>query len=363
MNEQQELQQETQPAILFENRYVITKATLKEWEKIAFKFMPFTRLVLIALNSVTLLATVWCFYYGVVSGRYIYYICSVIMGGTLVRSVLMFFFEYHFRYKRVMKMTNGEKWEATFRFTDTHIEVNDCNASSSRPYGQVLYVRDLDGCFLFYTDDGNYFIRKDSFTVGEADEFGEFLLSKCCEEKPLMTGRRFRMRAVRPLSWLIVITVFLGVIFIPLSLDMLGIIDRGARGTAFEQLSVARESELHIATVEIPDGAVTFCAELPDTIHADLYRRSGDRYRWTKGHNYSLTYLVGHNKYDYLYSGELFEDDDMAFAVGGAVVLYSVAEKEWWDNLVSDSVKEQYTTAEFELGTGEFVLYYRIGEK
>jgi hypothetical protein len=225
------------------------------------------------------------------------------------------------------------------------------------PYDRFIYISEDEKRFFLLRDNDITTVYKDAFTIGEAAGFGEFIRRKASEKKPLLTKRQSNFRTFRQSILLYVLLTVLCFIFVP------NIWRPNIRLDTLEQQMIKRGYDVQVLeTIELQGGAVVLAVSGIDTVEAVLLRKLGNQYSIADTHTYHITEVVNYNK-QWSAAHGIFEsqDDLLTFAAADWRVVYGVAEAAWWNsNQLSDNVKQRYTVVEFELGAGEFILYYRI---
>jgi hypothetical protein len=123
-----------------------------------------------------------------------------------------------------------------------------------------------------------------------------------------------------------------------------------------EEVAVSRywhEGITPIATIEIPmpggNSAIVFGTDGVDEIRANLFHRlPRGGYFPHGGFTRSLTES---NTYA-----------NWSVVLDGVSVYYGIADFQWWSDNISEAERVEYSVVEFQVETGEYVLWYRVCE-
>jgi hypothetical protein len=256
----------------------------------------------------------------------------------------------HRTFKHTAKEYGLEKLELRFRFYDECFEVKDFESVTTVSYDRIRYIDEVEDHYRLWIEDNiGYILYKNAFTTGYSEHFKIFILKNGFKTRPIFTKARQNLQLLKKHIPSIVLPVFLILVFVSAIPKNTGTLEHIIEGLS--------DDEQHIATVELPGGAVIFTArEAGDRIGAGLFRESRKRYIYVDGHEYHLSDVVEYNK-----SGtRLFEDSGLFLGGGGWAVYYGVGDHSWWHYIVSAETRERYTTSVFQLGADYFVLYYRV---
>ena len=202
--------------IQFENQYEITKKLVKSWNKLSQKrsakhriWMNFlAKIGIVVLATLTLLSI--CF-----SGSQL---------SVLLFSLLMLLFIFYLvgpaitfkvQSKRFSQVTGEAKWIQTICFGE-NIEIKNGNTTTTYSYYKIRFIDENDECFYLFISIGLrlsiFHIYKNSFSVGNADEFSAFIKEQCTKQEPFWTKRELNKRVRKKLRPLIALWIAFAVI-------------------------------------------------------------------------------------------------------------------------------------------------------
>jgi hypothetical protein len=343
---------------IFESRFELTKPMFREWERRLGKLNPYLFRMTLVRNVIQFVALAAWLILWRVTGEwgclYVVAVLAVVLFLDLTQGAR--------RADSVFKsLKEDEKpWIRAFVFREDLVSISKGDSLTTFSYDQFYLIKELDDGFYLYHGTGVFIVPKDSFTVGSAGDFGEFIRGRCTDVFTEKETRRFFLKASLPVlilpAVLIAIMLFLGIRLADSPMI------RGS-GSSVEQLIASWEGEQQlIAIAEIDGGAAIFFVEphRVDDIVAVLLRETNGRYSWVDGYSYSLTLFVEDNRSAW---GVPEEEggDFLTFAAGSQAVVFGVGEVPWWDALPANT-RAQYTSQHFRHGSGEFVLYYRVIE-
>jgi len=244
----------------------------------------------------------------------------------------------------------------TCRFRQDGFEINEYNVTMNFSYDQVRCVHENRKYFYLWFVKKYIVVNKDTFTIGNSDDFDLFIRKRCSEKQPLLTLHQLSLYSLKKSR--IPIIIFSLLCFCLLWASWWLMLTQNQE--PLERVLAAYQTHHNvqiIASEELPGGAVVFGVEEVDTIFASLYRKTGSRYIKVHSHSYSITGLVNWTNNN----NKLFEssDDLLTFLGGEWNIVFGVADLRWWNNHLPDVVKSKYSTVEFWSGTRNFVLYYR----
>lgn len=327
--------------IQFENQYEFTKSLLKNWYKMSQKRDGKYRIWLAGCLAVS------CILIAFIIKELIFYIFALIYVLWFIYGLVRPFIMPGRQLKHFSQITGESKWFQIIQFGE-NIEVQSGNSIVKYSYGRIRFIEENDTCFCLWINTNIMLtIYKDSFSVGNANEFCTFIEEKCSEQEPLWTKRELNKRILKkslPPSIVLIImpliTLFLH--FMPLS------------NTISQVTNTYWENRIEtIASVELSNGAVAFGTDGADEIHAMLLLKSGNNYNYVSAHSYSITSIDNYNRA----SDTLFQSEEFSYS---ATIVYGVADMDWWNDNITEFEKKEYMTSSFQCGETSFVLYYRF---
>ncbi|MCL2035929.1 MAG: YcxB family protein [Oscillospiraceae bacterium] len=259
-------------------------------------------------------------------------------------------------HKAAVANNNGGTPIYTVRFGEK-VELLEFGRTLTLPYSDFIYFLEKKGLFYLWTDRNTYIcVRKDSFTVGEAETFRTFIEERVADFQ--LSKRKFSRKVIRWNSPQLIISTIFTVIF---AVWVLGYIvpyanSRGQTTTLVQLINNYWDSELEtIRSVKIENGAVVFSTDDYD-VYASILRETAGKYRIADGHYYPD--IVEYSRDD----GELFESKGelLSFGYGKEAVVYGVADVRWWESNTHEPERQKYTIVRFKCRGEEYVLYYRI---
>ena len=206
----------------FENRFVVTKSHIRREYKLTQKRSGKLNIWLlysmISLFAFDLLANL------IVRPQNIYsHIVDLL--------VICFFLVYSFyilpaRKLKAFARLSGEKKPyppllRVIRFGES-ISLQTGNSVLSYSYDKVRFIEDSDECIYFWLNLTMVVtVFKDSFSIGNPDEFVAFLTEKSSEQEPLWSKRELNKRVFKQMIPLVIIEIFIFMLFLSLLLGKL----------------------------------------------------------------------------------------------------------------------------------------------
>ena len=342
--------------IQFENKYEITKALMRSWSRPSqnqgaeywFRFL-FLMTVLSGVAAGLSLFVV--LFFGEQSILPPAFLSLFLFAALLARPYI----SSGRQFKRLLQPSGETHLDRTIQFGDK-LTVTTGNSTFTYSYNQIRFIDEADECFRLWIGSAlaTIVVYKNSFSVGEADTFSEFIKEKCVESGPLWSKRELNkqvLKKIMPRMILIACIVIYLLIYVWMS--------------AFHPNTIAQVVSRHwnneiqvICSEELPNGAVAFGTDGVDRIYGMLFGRRGNHYNYGNAHSYSITGIDDNNRA----GGRIFEsqEDLLTYADGEGMVVYGVANTEWWNNAVAESEKQKYTTFRFQCAGVDYVLYYRV---
>ena len=336
--------------IIFENHCEITLQMIKDWDKFTRAENPipyYGRIILITFLVGSLIPAIHRMFQ---EPR----VSTMILIAILLVGLVYILGKNHFAAVRYKKDV-GTIFR-TCRFRQDGFEIIEKIITVSFSYDQILCVNENEKYFYLWFGKGYSVVNKDTFTIGNSDDFGLFIRIKCSEKQPLLTLRQHSLHCLKKDRIPIIIFSFIGICYLWASWWLMLTQNQGPLERVIATYQTRHNVQI-IASEELPGGAVVFGVEEVDTIFASLYRKSGNRYVKVHSHNYSITGLVNWTNSN----NELFESSDelLTFFAGEWNIVFGVVDFRWWNNNLSEAEKSKYTTVEFWRGTRNLVLYYR----
>ena|GEM_PF-1994727 len=345
--------------VRFENRYEITRKFTRDEIKLSQKRSGKINLWFVLIVKIWSFLMVALFWIGgfvfdspnLIRTAVIFSIAVVYLWGqVLFRGVTKF--------RQFSRILEAPKPIRTVSFGEC-IEIQTGNSTIKYPYEKVRFIEENDECFYFliWANSKMFMpVYKNSFTVGSADEFLEFLKEKCAEKEPLWSKRQMNKRMAKDLLLpFVAFFVLLGVM--PVWLFARSLPPSINPETAFQDISahyLYEEVEL-ITSAKIQGGAVAFGKNETDNIYTLQLKKILNRYVFENYYQLPLSGVSNRNmrNHNSIYEIELLFDS-------GAAVLSGVAYAGWWDEGVPAAVKAEYEVILFDDGGVSYVLYFRV---
>lgn len=193
------------PAILFRNSYFYDeKSVVAVVKKFLRDRMPAYYIVSIILFFTMLMISFVNF-----SSENIKFMLPVCVGAIVLLLIIMFIIPKitgKIEYNDVKKIIGDEDEMTTYEISDK-IYAYRGNSKSEFNFSSVTKLDENDELFMLFLGKGHYlYLRKDSFTIGDADSFREFIIGKI---KPSKTLKRRKRIAVLGTVLMISLSVFL----------------------------------------------------------------------------------------------------------------------------------------------------------
>ena len=338
------------PDIIFENHCEITLQIIKDEDKFTRAENPipyYGRIVLITFLVGILIPAIHRMFQ---EPR----VNSMILIAILLTGLVYILNMNHFAAKKVARVLGT--YFRTHRFRQDGFETIEDSITLNFSYDQVRCVHENEKYFYLWLGAKYIVVNKDTFTIGNSDDFGLFIRIKCSEKQPLLTLRQHILQSLKKGRIPIIIFSFFGIFYLWASWWLMLTQNQGPLERVLATYQTRHNVQI-IASEELPGGAVVFGVEEVDTIFASLYRKSRNRYVKVHSHSYSITGLVNWTNSN----NELFESSDelLTFVAGEWNIVFGVVDFRWWNNNLSEAEKSKYTTIEFWRGTRNLVLYYR----
>jgi len=233
-------------------------------------------------------------------------------------------------YKMNMAYFGESKWIRNIAFTESGFTVRDGNTVATLDFNQVRFISNLDDAYLLWLEVGYFYIFKNAFTKGSAEEFLAFIKDKCTA---LWTRKSFYKNASSAKSAVnTIITVFFAIATVVMIFTTV----RGLKRTDPEYAAVFEWGDgLQVITTEtVSDGVAVFGVDDYGDIVVMLLEKTGMIYKYEEGYYYDVSDLLEFDEPDWF--------NDIEFGV-------------------SFSAKPGYTCVPFNYyGEEELYLYYAI---
>jgi len=347
--------------ILFENRYEITIPFLRSLNKLSQKWSGKLRLWIIFFTKIWLAAfsissAVVCVVLNIPSMFWF----AVVLAVYLALEFIIPEVRLRKRFKRFASQSGCPVLEQTTRFGEK-IEVESGNSLSTYSYEQIRYIEENgDRFYLWLGVDLIFILCKNAFTIGNINDFGAYINSKCSEKTPLWTKRTLNRELFKKhlTAILILLAMIIGSVLYLRWTASYRTSDLKSTEQAVQNIWGA--SAQCIAEVDVQNGAVIFYVnEQKQRINAMLLERSGKGYNYVTSHYYSIKDITEYNEK----SGRLFEtaEETLSFDNGKATVVYGIADKGWCDkNANADIYSQKYNICVFVCSDKIYYLYYRF---
>jgi len=342
--------------IPFENKYEITKALMRRWsqrsrQKVARHWPLFLLMMTVLYGVIAVLSLFAVLIYGDQNMLYPAILSLLLLSFSLARPYISSGREF----KRLLQLSGETRLDRTIHFGDK-LTVTTGNSTLTFSYGQIRFVDETDESFRLWIDGALAFIMvyKNSFTVGDTGAFSTFIKEKCAESEMLWSKRELYRKVLKRILPRMIIGAFM-IIFLLIYVWI----------SAFHPNTIAQvvnrrwNYEIQvICSAELPNGAVAFGYDGADRIYGILFGKRGNHYSYIDAHSYSITSINDTNRA----GGWLFESQEglLPYSGGEGKVVYGVADAGWWNNAVTESEKEKYTTSPFQCADADYVLYYRL---
>jgi len=307
---------------IFINEYEITVPLLRKMDRSSYKTHPVSFLMF----AIPAIVYGFCTVCGIASA-----IIRQSVLPLLVPAVAVYYLILQIRgnaskiYKQITEYSGETRWFKTFVFAENQLTVKNNNASAVFSYGQILHIDETDDAFHLWIKTGYFVIFKHCFSLGNADEFGEFIRGKCLS---LHTKQHRFTVSIKRLLIIIALMSLLLVMALPGAVRDIRLTD-----PAYVADSRWKGSQQNIATAKTPSGAVVFGLSEKGNILVSLLEKEGLAYYYSDGNHYDIISLI---RFD-------------------TPVTYGDAEFG-----VSVYAKEGYASAAFEFQGENYILYYRI---
>lgn len=158
---------------LFENKYVMTKSVLREFQWRLGHYL----LIAVFMGVALVCAILTCIFGSKSTGTMLLFEIAVIS----VLLAAMFFFIVHTTFKRMTEQAGGQSLTSVYRFAEENFTIETIPAQSSATidYSTVKKVVVTKNLIVLKTRARlGYILRRDSFTVGTEEAFMAFINSK-----------------------------------------------------------------------------------------------------------------------------------------------------------------------------------------
>ena len=202
--------------IQFENQFEITKKLVKSWNRLSQRRSAKHRLWLnfFAKIGIAVLA-VLMFFFVRFSGSEL----SIVVFALLVFLFIFYLIwpavTFNLQSKQFSGVTGEAKWIQTICFGED-IKIKNGNTTTTYFYDKIRFVDENDECFYLFISTGSrlsiFYIYKNSFSVGSAEEFSAFIKEKATEQEPLWTKRELNKHVLKKLRSKIVFWISFAVV-------------------------------------------------------------------------------------------------------------------------------------------------------
>jgi len=162
---------------IFENRTVITKEILTEFSMNTFKiYSKKLRMFLLVFTPLCIL----CVVVESITKRFDF--TSIFMVIASVFFIFIFFKGYIFRMKQNYKNflgVYGELPQFTYTFSEDNLQGITSHSNVNLNYSQITKIIETKNLYILMIEKQGLILIKDSFTIGNSDDFKLFISDKC----------------------------------------------------------------------------------------------------------------------------------------------------------------------------------------
>ncbi|MDR2956789.1 MAG: YcxB family protein [Coriobacteriales bacterium] len=285
--------------------------------------------------------------------------------GLLVVFIILAPYFQRRRIKLLYRRSGYTKLIQTLHFKE-HIEVSNANTITMYSYDQIRYIDEDKFGYYLYIDviRGSLVAKKDTFILGDKDDFATFINSKCCETGKLLTKAELSKKIIKRYWLFLLVLLMISLSFISFAIPFPTTLNtRNVNDYAIAVLSSARFGDTEIvATLQYESASIVFGTDGKDDIFAlslNELTPTGYRYYWSS--TYSISEMVKHNRE----SQNRFESnkEELVIEAGRQEIIFGVADASWWLENAPDTQKQSYTVVLVYCNGQDYALYYRLANR